>query len=156
MSLKGIRVSVIGGSESSEEILSQAFRLGKLLAEEGCIVYTGGKGGVMEAVSKGVSDGGGIVVGILPEPDTSEMNPYVQIPVCTGVGLGRNAILVQSADVIVAVNGKYGTLSEIAIALQLGKPIIGLHTWTIDKNIVQVESPEKVITAIQKVVGASE
>jgi len=124
-------VAVIGGRDAGPDILKEAERLGGLLAKRGWVVLTGGLGGVMEAASKGAFEEGGITVGILPQDHPEEANPYVMIPVCTGLGIGRNVIIVRSAEVVFAVGGGYGTLSEIAYALQMGKPVIGIRTWDI-------------------------
>ncbi|GAB4186334.1 MAG: TIGR00725 family protein [Calditrichia bacterium] len=143
------RISVIGGAEASPEILNDAFLIGKYLAQEGWLVYNGGKGGVMEAVSRGVTEAGGTVVGLLPETDASFANPYISIPVPTGLGVGRNLMLIHAAEVVIAIDGRYGTLSEIAFALQFNKPVVGYRTWDIDKSIRLADSPEEVISLVK-------
>ena len=107
----------------------------------------GGRMGIMEAVSKGCHEAGGTVIGILPGTDHSDANPYLNIPIATGIGLARNEILACACDVAVAVGGKYGTLSEIGHALQYGKPVISMHSWEIDGSIV-AETPNEVIEHI--------
>lgn len=143
------RISVFGGRDISEQVYADAYDLGKRLAQEGYIVYCGGGNGVMEAVSKGVNKMGGTVVGILKGETLSEMNDYITIPVSTNMGITRNALLAYNCDVAVAVSGKYGTLSEIAFALQLEKPVVGLHSWELDE-FENVESPKEVIKYIKK------
>lgn len=122
-------IAVIGGSRCSPDDYSLAVTVGKLLAEQGVAVICGGMSGVMEAACKGASEAGGLTIGILPGSDPDEANDFVQIPIATGMGIGRNIIIVRSADACIAVNGKYGTLSEIAYALQLQKPVVTLNSW---------------------------
>jgi uncharacterized protein (TIGR00725 family) len=126
-------VGVVGGSRVDKETAEMAYDVGKLLAEKEALVVCGGLGGVMEAVCQGVADGNGVSVGILPTDDTSEANYYVSVPIATGMGNARNFIIARTAEVLIAIGGSYGTLSEIAIGLNLGKPVIALNTWEIDK-----------------------
>ncbi len=126
------RISVFGGREITKKIYNLTYNLGKLLNANKYLVYCGGGKGVMEAIAKGVYDDGGQCVGILKGLNTDEMNPYINIPVATNMGITRNALLAYSCEASIAVSGQYGTLSEIAYALQLDKPVIGLETWDID------------------------
>lgn len=126
-------VGVIGGSRVEKETAELAYEVGKLLAEKEALVVCGGLGGVMEAVCQGIADGNGISIGVLPTDDTTEANYYVSIPIATGMGHARNFIIARTAEVLIAIGGSYGTLSEIAIGLNLGKPVIALNTWEIDK-----------------------
>jgi len=127
--MRKLRITVIGASEASAELCSLAEDVGRLIAEAGAILISGGGAGVMEAASKGAKSAGGITVGILPGTNENEANQYVDIPIITGMGHGRNIINVWSSDVVIAIGGGYGTLSEIALALRTGKPVIGLSTW---------------------------
>ena len=122
-------ISVVGGDSAPPEVLTAAEALGRELARRGCTVVCGGRGGVMEAVCRGARTEGGHTLGILPGADRADSNPYVEFPVPTGLGYARNVIVVLSGEAVVAVDGSFGTLSEIAHALQYGKPVIGLHTW---------------------------
>ncbi|MBC8412357.1 TIGR00725 family protein, partial [bacterium] len=124
-----MNISVIGAGSCNSTIYDLAEELGRLIANNGATLITGGLGGVMEAASKGAIEAGGTTIGILPGNDKSEANTYVQIPIVTGMGHARNVIVVKSADAVIAVAGELGTLSEIAIALKTGKPLIGLQTW---------------------------
>lgn len=124
-------LAVVGGSMPSPSEINLAYKVGKLAAQKGYIVATGGLGGVMEAASKGARSVDGLVIGVIPFADKRYANPYLDIVVATGMGHARNIVLVQTADVIVAVGGSYGTLSEIAIALKEGKTVMGLGSWTI-------------------------
>jgi uncharacterized protein (TIGR00725 family) len=128
-------IAVIGGRRTAKPLLREAEEVGRLIAQKGAILLCGGLGGVMEAASKGAKSGGGITVGILPQNDSEDANSYIDIPLATGLGIGRNMIIARSADALIAIGGEYGTLSEIAFALQMGKPVVGIKTWDI-KGIV--------------------
>jgi len=121
-------VSVIGTSTASPEIYTLAREVGRLLAMKGCIVACGGRGGVMEAVCRGVAEKGGLSLGFLPG-GVEEANPYVSIPVSTGLGEARNCLVVSAGNVVIAIGGAFGTLSELGFALKLGKVVIGLGSW---------------------------
>ena len=122
-------ISVLGGNTAPTEVLAAAETLGRELARRGCTIVCGGRGGVMEAVCRGARAEGGHTIGILPTEDLGDCNAYVEFPILTGLGYARNAIVVLSGEAVVAVDGSYGTLSEIAYALAYGKPVVGLHTW---------------------------
>ncbi len=124
-----IQIGVIGDAVTETVHLEVATNVGRLAAERGWVVITGGLGGVMEAASRGAAEAGGTTVGILPTYDASSANDYVKIIIPTGLGHARNAVVVAAADAVVAVGGRFGTLSEIALALKLGKPVIGINTW---------------------------
>ena len=125
-------IAVIGGRSAEAGLLAEAETAGKLIARAGAVLASGGLGGIMQAASKGAKEEGGITLGILPGDEKSEANPYVDIPVATGFGIGRNIVLVRTADALLAIGGQYGTLSEIAYALQMGKPVVGIGTWDIE------------------------
>jgi uncharacterized protein (TIGR00725 family) len=122
-------VGVAGASEPDPELIPLAEALGGWLAGSGAVVVCGGGAGVMTAVCRGAREAGGITVGILPDLDRSTANPYLTVALPTGLGEGRNFLLVRSSDALVAVGGGFGTLSEIALALRTGVPVIGLVTW---------------------------
>jgi hypothetical protein len=122
-------VAVIGAGVCSEEEAAIAEDVGRRLAQAGAVVLTGGRGGVMEAASRGARLAGGVTVGILPGDTAAQANPWVALPIVTGMGEARNAILVRSAQAVVAIGGEYGTLAEIALALKAGRPVVGLETW---------------------------
>ncbi|GBD94199.1 putative lysine decarboxylase [bacterium BMS3Abin05] len=138
-------VGVIGGASVDAGLYELAREVGRGLAENGLVLVTGGRTGVMEAASRGAKEKGGLVIGILPGDSREQANPYVDIPIVTGLGIARNILIVRTAQVVIAIDGGYGTLSELAFALQLGKPVIGLHTREIDENIHTVETPEKAV-----------
>jgi len=144
------RISVFGGRKITEKIYNQTYNLGKLLNANNYLFYCGGGKGVMAAIAKGVYDDGGQCIGILKELNTDEMNPYINIPVATNMGITRNALLAYSCEASVAVSGQYGTLSEIAYALQLDKPVIGLETWDIDR-VQKVSTLSEVIKKLNNI-----
>ena len=144
-------VAVIGGGQYSKEEAKIAEEVGRQLARRGTILVCGGLGGVMEAACKGASLEGGTTIGILPGDDSRAANPYVQIPIVTGLGEARNVIVVKSAQAIIAIGGSYGTLSEISHALKSGIPVIGLNTWSLSRNnqqdssIIPAQSPTEAV-----------
>jgi len=123
--------------------------VGRLIAHSGAALATGGLGGVMEAASRGASAEGGVVIGVLPGEDKSSANEYVNVPVATGFGIGRNIVLVRTADALIAIGGQYGTLSEIAYALQMGKPIVGIGSWDIE-GVVSVSDAAEAVSTVLK------
>lgn len=129
--MQTLLVAVIGGSTCTAEEAALAEEVGRLLAGRGVGVVCGGRGGVMEAACRGAAQAGGLTVGILPGPDASEANAWVQIAVPTGLGEARNAIVGRAGVAVIAIGGEYGTLSEIAFALKWGKRVAGLGTWDI-------------------------
>jgi uncharacterized protein (TIGR00725 family) len=144
-------VAVIGEATCSRRTAAAAERIGRALATAGAVLFTGGRGGVMEAASRGAAEAGGTVVGVLPGFDRRGANRWVQIPVVTGMDQARNVILVRSCEAVIAVGGMYGTLSEIALALKLGIPVIGLRTWRLRQPdgrrvpIVVARTPEDAV-----------
>ena len=145
-------VSVIGGRTCSKEVEQIAHNLGKNLAKVVDILVSGGFGGVMEAVSKGFKAGGGLTVGIITSYDKNDANKYIDFVIPTGLGLARNVLVVKSADVVVALPGEAGTLSEIAYCLQFKIPVISLNSWNIP-GVIQVESVEEAIKKVKKILG---
>ncbi len=127
-------IAVIGGSECSPPEAQSAESIGRELARRGATLVCGGLGGVMEAACKGARAEGGTTIGILSGDSRQAANPYVQIPIVTGIGYARNLIVVKSAQAVIAVGGSYGTLSEISHALQNKIPVIGLNTWSLSRN----------------------
>lgn len=126
-------VAVVGPSAGTPVELALGEAVGRGLAEAGAVLVCGGMGGVMEAAAGGAVAAGGKTVGILPTSSRLEGNPYLTIAVATGMGEARNAIVVRTADVVIAVHGEFGTLSEIALALKMSKPVVGLGTWELSK-----------------------
>jgi hypothetical protein len=127
-------IAVVGPSAGTPAELAIGEAVGRRIAEEGAVLVCGGMGGVMESAAGGCADAGGRSVGILPTASRLEANPYLTIAVATGMGEGRNAIVVRTADAVIAVHGEWGTLSEIALALKMGKPVVGIGTWELAKD----------------------
>jgi uncharacterized protein (TIGR00725 family) len=133
-------IGVAGASRPVAALLDQAERLGRRLAEAGAVLVCGGGPGVMEAACRGARSAGGITVGLLPGLDRAEGNPQLSVALPTGLGQGRNLLLVRSSDALVAVGGGFGTLSEIALALRTGTPLVGLATWSLHLDTGPVEA----------------
>ena len=128
-------IAVIGGGDDvPADALSMAEEVGWELARRGVAVACGGLEGVMEAVCRGAKAEGGVTIGILPGDDPTEANPWVDYPICTGMGYARNAIVVKSRRAVIAIDGAHGTLSEIGHALGDDIPVVGLNTWSLSHN----------------------
>ncbi len=147
-----VKIGIIGAGTCSKEVYQTTEKLGRLIAERGDTLICGGLGGVMEAAAKGAKSKDGTTIGILPGLSAEDANPFIDIPIVTGLSHARNVIIVRSSDILIAVAGKYGTLSEIAIALKLGKPVIGICSWNISKDIFQTQSPEEAINLVDKLI----
>ena len=145
MAFLGKRVGVIGAGVCNDDIFAIARETGRLVAERGGLLYCGGLGGVMEAACMGAAEAGGITVGILPGQKASDANPFVKIPIVTGMSHARNVVLVRSCEVLIAISGSHGTLSEIALALKMWKPVIGLRTWENLNGVRYVETSQEAV-----------
>jgi hypothetical protein len=141
-------IGVVGAGQCDEEIYEAARAVGAGIAKAQATLVCGGLGGVMEGACRGAYEAGGLTVGILPGDDKGNANPYVTVPIVTDLGHARNVLIVRSADILIAISGGYGTLSEISIGLKLGKPIIGLHTWPHMDGIRYVATPREALDAI--------
>ncbi len=151
--MRKIRISVIGGHAPSEECYELAYQFGKKAAKKGWQIVCGGLGGVMEAVSKGVSEAGGEVIGILPSEDFHSGNQHLTFSVATGLGWMRNALVVMNGDVIVAIDGSYGTLSEVSYAKIMNKMVFSLCSWNIE-GVKKVGDLEELIKEIENYLNA--
>jgi hypothetical protein len=148
-----LQVAVVGAGDYEENRCSLAEELGRRIAEGGHVLITGGLGGVMEAASRGAKEAGGVAVGILPGEKVAA-NPYVTVAIGTGMGHGRNAIVVRSADVVIALPGLYGTLSEIALALKMEKRVIDLGDWNVE-GMVRAESLDEAMEIVEAEEGGT-
>jgi uncharacterized protein (TIGR00725 family) len=154
----GIYVAVVGGSVFETEACDQAERIGRLLAQRNAVIVCGGMTGVMEAVCRGAKAENGMTVGLLPGESRSEANDYVDIALPTGIGEMRNMLVVRASDGVIAVGGEFGTLSEVAFALRIGKPVVGLGTWELakggkaDTTLERVASPEEAVDRVFELV----
>jgi hypothetical protein len=150
-------VSVIGASQCSAEIAAMGEQLGELLAQRGCVVVCGGMEGVMEAVARGVRHAGGTCIGILPTLDRRGAAPDLTYSLCTGLGHARNLAVVASGDVVIALGGAWGTLSEIGLARSVGRQVITLHSWNLAPDEGELESVQRASTpaeAVELALGA--
>jgi uncharacterized protein (TIGR00725 family) len=144
-------IGVIGAGRCSAQEARVAEAVGRALAQRGAMLVCGGLGGVMEAACRGAKSAGGTTIGILPGVSRSEANPYVDLPIVTGLDQARNIIVVRTAQALIAVGGQYGTLSEIAYALKLRVPVVGLNTWQLAREgkevpaIVSAPTPEEAV-----------
>lgn len=151
-------ITVIGGSSAAPPALEDAYQVGLELARRGAVVVCGGLTGVMEAVCRGAKDGGGVTIGILPGHIPDDANSYVDYPIATGMGYMRNAIVAKAGRAVIAIDGAYGTLSEIGHALGEGATVVGLNTWHMtvdgveDTAIIRAGSP---VDAVDKAIAVA-
>jgi uncharacterized protein (TIGR00725 family) len=142
-------IAIVGPGDTDDPVLlADAAEVGRLVALAGHDVATGGLGGVMAAASRGAHEAGGRVVGVLPGDDPAAANEWVGEAIATGLGQGRNAVLVDLADAVIGVGGSWGTLSEIALARRLGKPVVWMHGWQIlgpDEEVPVAPTPEAAV-----------
>ena len=157
-----IAVVGAGGPSAGADLLTLAEAVGEGLAAAGATVVCGGLGGVMEAVARGVSRHGGFVVGLLPGDDRGTGNEHLSLALPTGLGEGRNLLVVRAADAVIAVGGGYGTLSEVGFALKLSTPVVGLQTWELrrdgntDPGITVVRTAAEAVAAALGAAGTAE
>ncbi len=128
-----------------------AREVGRLVVSRGGVVVCGGLSGVMEAAARGSTEAGGVALGILPDEDRGRANSYLSYSIPTGIGQARNLAVVCSGDVVVAVGGEYGTLSEIGLALKIGRPVVALESWSLGGHTIVAASPEE---AVERAFGA--
>ena len=145
-------IGIIGASKINSEIEKIAYEVGKEIAKRGGIVICGGLTGVMETACKGAKETGGITIGILPGFDRKEANPYLDFAITTGLFEARNLIIVRTSDVLIAIAKGYGTLSEIAFALKLGKPVIGIGTWNNDLPLIVTKSGQEAVNKAWEII----
>ncbi len=143
------RIGIIGGNFPDMVSLKNAYTMGELIAKEEFILVNGGMGGVMEASAKGAKSAGGLVIGILPGKKSNEGNKYTDIIIPTGLGYMRNPLVILNSDILIAINGSYGTLSEIAYAQIYKKTVFGLNTWNIP-GVIHSSTPQQIIKRIKQ------
>ena len=148
------KIAVFGGRIVPKDLYMETVKIGQLMARENWLVFCGGGAGVMEAISRGVKLEKGTCIGILKGTSDDEGNQYLSVPIKTGMGVARNAILAYNCDAAVAIGGQYGTLSEIAYALQLEKPILGYKTWTIPK-LESIGTINDLITRLKNIISSN-
>jgi uncharacterized protein (TIGR00725 family) len=138
-------IAVIGAGDAGEEIRAIAFKVGHAIARNGVVLVCGGRGGVMEAAAQGARSAGGHTVGILPSYNRASANPHIEFAIATGMGEARNAIVVASAHAVIALPGEAGTLSEIALALKIGRPVVALGAWHQIEGVRHAEDAEAAV-----------
>jgi len=139
-------IGVIGAGKDDADLTEIAEEVGRLIAAREALLVCGGLGGVMEAAARGAKAAGGTTIGILPQATKEMANQYIDVPVATGFGEGRNVVIIRTADALIAIGGEYGTLSEVAFALKMGKPVVGINTWDI-KGIIKADTPEAAVNS---------
>ncbi|MBN2416606.1 TIGR00725 family protein [bacterium] len=142
------QIGIVGGREADPGILRLAEEAGRLIARRGALLICGGMGGVMEAACRGAKSEGGTTVGILPTADRGDANPWVDVAIVTDLGVARNAVIIHSCDAVIAVGGRYGTLSEMAFARQLGKPLVSLGSWRFDASVTTAAGAEEAVARL--------
>ena len=153
MSKKSKVIAVIGGREASEYQLELASDVGRGIAKKGAVLLSGGMGGIMEAACKGAKEAGGVTIGIIPGSNRNEANDYVDFCIATGIGIARNAILMHTCDGAVAIGGRYGTLSEMAYAGQLDKPLVSLDSWVFDEKVICAKTADEALQVLFQMIG---
>ena len=143
------RIGVIGGASPEPKYRQIAHEVGQRIGEKGAVLVCGGLGGVMEAAARGAKKAKGTTIGILPGNSPADANAYIDIPIATGMGYSRNSLVAMNADVLIAVDGQFGTLTEIAYGNIYGKKVIGIGTWDI-KGIATAETPEEAVSLALK------
>ena len=140
-------MTVVGSGTAAGDLYEKARTVGRLVAERGATVVCGGLSGVMEAAARGTKEAGGVAIGILPDEDRRRQNNYLTYSVATGIGQARNLAVVCSGDVVIAVGGEYGTLSEIGLARKVGRPVVVLEGWDLGEHVTVAASPEAAVEA---------
>ena len=146
-------VAVVGSAAATGDLYEKAREVGKLVAERGGIIVCGGLSGVMEAAARGVKEAGGTSIGILPDEDRRRQNEYLTYSVATGTGQARNLAVVCSGDVVIAIGGEYGTLSEIGLARKVGRHVVVLEGWEIGEHVSVASSPQEAVETAFGLIG---
>ncbi|MCA1687494.1 MAG: TIGR00725 family protein [Actinobacteria bacterium] len=149
----GPYVAVVGSGTASGELYEKAREVGRHVAERDGTVVCGGRSGVMEAAARGATEAGGTAIGILPDEERERANEYLSYSIATGTGHARNLAVVCSGDVVIAVGGEFGTLSEIGLALKVGRPVVALESWNLGEHVAVVSSPEDAVEAAFGLIG---
>ena len=136
-------IAVVGAGKCSKKLRDMAAEVGKYVAENGGVIVCGGLGGIMEGAARGAKEAGGVTIGILPTDNKDDANEYIDFVIPSGFGEARNMLVIRTADVVIAFPGKFGTLSEMAFAMQAKKPVISVNAWKLGEDIVQAETPEQ-------------
>ena len=149
----GSYVSVVGSGTVTGELYGKAREVGRLVAARGGTVVCGGRSGVMEAAARGATEVGGVAIGILPDEDRELANEFLSYSIATGTGHARNLAVVCSGEVVISVGGEYGTLSEMGLALKVGRPVVALESWDLGEHVAVASSPEEAVEAAFELLG---
>jgi len=150
---RSVHLGVVGAGAADRELADLSYRVGRAAAQSGAVLVCGGLGGVMEGACRGAAEAGGLCVAILPGPDPRDSNPWATAVVATGLGHARNAVIVQSADAVIALPGSWGTLSEVALARKSGRPVVGLRAWEDVAGVHPATSPEEAVALALRLAG---
>ena len=146
-------IAVVGAATAGAELSDRAFAVGRAIANHGATLICGGRGGVMEAAARGARSVGGHTIGVLPSYDRAEANPHIEFAIATGMGQARNVIVVASADAVIALEGEGGTLSEIGLAIKLGRPVVALDSWSELRQINHANDPAEAVALALRLAG---
>jgi uncharacterized protein (TIGR00725 family) len=149
----GPYVSVVGSGTATGDLYEKAREVGRLVAARGGTVVCGGRSGVMEAAARGATEAGGVAIGILPDEDRGQANDHLSYSIATGTGHARNLAVVCSGDAVISVGGEYGTLSEMGLALKVGRPVVALKSWDLGTHVAVASSPEEAVEAAFGLLG---
>jgi uncharacterized protein (TIGR00725 family) len=149
----GPYVSVVGSGDASGELYEKAREVGRLVAERGGTIVCGGRSGVMEAAARGATEAGGTAIGILPDEDRRQANEFLSFSIATGIGHARNLGVVCSGDAVISIGGEYGTLSEIGLALKVGRPVVILESCDLGEHVAVASSPREAVVAAFDALG---
>jgi len=149
-------IAVIGAGDAPADVRALAFEVGCEIAAHKAVLVCGGLGGVMEAAARGAKSAGGETIGILPGDTWKDANPFIDIPIATGLGYARNILVVRAADAVIAINGNYGTLSEVAFSLIEKKPIVSLESWEVDPGIHKAKDSKEAVELVFRLIGPTE
>jgi uncharacterized protein (TIGR00725 family) len=146
-------IGVVGSGDEDAGLNAVAEEAGRLIAEAGCVLVNGGLGGVMAASARGAKRAGGLTIGLLPGGHPGDANPDIDVPVPTGMGEMRNALIIRAASVVIAIGGGYGTLSEVALALKTGKPVIAVNSWDVSDRVLKAGTAGEAVRLALKLAG---
>jgi hypothetical protein len=149
----GPYISVVGSEAATGELYEEARQVGQLVAARGGTVVCGGRSGVMEAAARGATEAGGGAIGILPDEDRKLANEFLSYSIATGTGHARNLAVVCSGNVVISVGGEYGTLSEMGLALKVGRPVVALESWDLGEHVAVASTPEEAVEAAFGLLG---
>ncbi len=146
-------IAVVGANKCSKKLRDMAAEVGQYVAENGGVIVCGGLGGIMEGAARGAKKANGVTIGILPGDNADDANEFIDFVIPSGFGEARNILIIRTADAIVAFPGKYGTLSEMAFALQAGKPLVSVNAWNLGDDVTQAETPQEAARIAMEMAG---